>query len=132
MATLDDICEALPDVLSTVDGIEVYEFVPDVAVVPAVVVWPQEGEWVSMGRGIDRHEIDLYVLAPRPVPDEGQITLRQLMHEIRVAVWSNKTLGLDSTNAHVANYSRYGGNFEVAQVPHIGAVLRLVVHTSGT
>lgn len=131
MATLDEVCTAIPTALSDLE-VEFYAFVPDVANVPAIVVWPQEGEWVTMGRGFDRHELDLYVLTARAIADEGQAALRQLIHEVRAAVFANRSLGLASTDAHVLGYSRFGGSFDTAQVPHIGAVLRLVVQTPGT
>lgn len=132
MATLEQVCQAIPTALSSIANVEFYEFMPDVAVTPAVVVWPDEGQWVTMGRGTDRHEIDLYVLAPRPVGDEGQTTLRTLMHNVRATVWTNPTLGLASTDAWVSGYSRFGAQFEFASIPHVGAVLRLVVLTPGT
>jgi hypothetical protein len=119
-------------------GIEVYDTVPEVAVVPAVVVIPFDADFtVTMGRGTDSYNIDLFVLCSRAVADQGQDDLDSFAtgagtSSVREAIWNNKTLGLSDVNAHIAGMNRYGGQFETAQIPHVGAVLRLVVMTSGT
>jgi hypothetical protein len=139
MASLQSIREAIrATIIANLSGVEVYDTVPDVTVVPAVVVWPDIADFnVAMGRGYDRWEFDLYVLASRGVADEGQNALDGYISgagstSIRQVIWQNRTLGLAGTDAYVARMSRYGGSFDTAQVPHIGAVLQLVVTTPGT
>lgn len=139
MGTLAALRDAIRTTIKTnIPGIEVYDTVPDVAVVPAVVIYPADADFdFAMGRGTDREEFDLYVLCQRAVADEGQNTLDELTagsgdRSIREVIFNNPTLGLESTDAHVSSRSGYGGQFETALVPHIGALLRLVVVTSGT
>lgn len=137
MASASAIRVAIRDTIKASLEIEVYNTVPDVAVVPAVVVWPKEIDFnQAMQRGIDRYEVDLYVLAQRVVASQGQDDLDALItgagpRSIRQVIFQNRTLGLADTDAHVSGMSQYGGSFDTAQVPHVGAVLRLVVVTSG-
>lgn len=137
MASLQAIRDGIRDTIKDGIEIEVYDTVPDVAVVPAVVVWPKETDFnQAMGRGVDRYEIDLYCLAQRAVASEGQDDLDALItgagpRSIRQVIFQNRTLGLADTDAHVSGMSQYGGSFDTAVVKHIGAVLRLVVVTSG-
>lgn len=139
MASLSAIRDGIKTTIGGIADLEVYDTVPDVTVVPAVVVWPAEADFqIVMGRGTDRYEFDLYVLTQRAVADEGQNDLDSYItgagaSSIRQVIWNSRTLGLvDGTDAHVSGMSRYGGSFENAQVPHVGAVLRLGVLTPGT
>jgi len=139
MSSLQAIRDAIK---STIDGnipdVEVYDTVPDVAHAPAVVVWPDTASFQqAMGRGLDRWEFDLYVLAQRAIADEGQDDLDSYVtgaggNSIRQVIFQNKALGLSDVDAHVSGMSQYGARFEAAGIEHIGAVLRLVVLTSGT
>lgn len=139
MSTLGQIRTAIGDTMTAnLSGVEVYSRVADVVVLPAIVVLPAEADFtVTMGRGTDRWEFDLYVLVGRGVIDEEQDGLDAFINgsgssSIRQVVFQNRTLGLSDVNAHVSGMSRYGGSFDVAQVEHVGAVLRLVVLTSGS
>lgn len=139
MSTLEAIRDGIKSTLTAnISNLEVYDTVPDVVITPAVVVWPELADFnVAMGRGTDRWEFDLFVLASRAVADEGQDTLDEHItgagaRSIRQVIFQNRTLGLTGTDAHVSGMSRYGGKFDAAQIPHIGAVLRLVVVTPGT
>lgn len=139
MATLSAIRDGISDTLTAnISDLEVYDTVPDVAITPAVVVLPFSADFnIAMGRGTDRWEFDLFVLAGRAVSDEEQDSLDEHItgagaRSIRQVIFNNKDLGLTGTDAHVSDMSRYGGQFDAAQVQHIGAVLRLVVLTPGT
>ena len=139
MASLQSLRDGIKTTItSNISGLEVYDTVPDVAVTPAVVVVPAEGDFhIAMGRGTDRWEFDLYVLCQRAVSDEGQNSLDDYVtgagsSSIRQVIWNNKTLGLTDIDAHVSGMTGYGGRFETAQIPHVGALLRLVVLTPGT
>jgi hypothetical protein len=77
------------------------------------------------------------VLAPSGDNDVGQDILDDYVtgagdKSIRQAVFNNRTLGLSNVDAHVSGMTDYGGSFEAVDVDHIGARLRLVVHTTGT
>lgn len=139
MATLSAIRDAVKTTITAnISGVEVYDTVPDVAITPAVVVFPAEADFtVAMGRGTDRWEFDLYVLCQRAVADEGQNALDAYVtgagaSSIRQVVFNNPTLGVADTDAHISQMRDYGGQFESAQIPHVGARLRLVVLTPGT
>jgi hypothetical protein len=110
MATLAAIRDGIKDTIeANVTGLRVYDVVEDVTLPPAVVVLPAEADFdVAMGRGTDTWTFD------------------------RQVIFNNKTLGLSDVNAHISGMSRYGAEFEAAGVEHIGAVLRLIVHTTGT
>lgn len=139
MAGLGAIRDAIrTTITSNISGVEVHDTVPDVAVTPAVVIFPVESDFTTaMGRGTDRHEIDLYVLCQRAVADEGQDALDAYVtgagsSSIRQVIFQNPTLGLASTDVTVTGMRGYGGSFETARVDHIGAILRLLVVTPGT
>lgn len=92
---------------------------------------------VAMGRGTDTWELDLHVLVSDADQQLGQVNLDELVsgagtRSVRAAVFSTKTLGLSNTDAHVAAMTAYGVRFEAPEIDHIGATLRLVVHTRGT
>lgn len=139
MATLSAIRDGISDTLTAnISDLEVYDTVPDVAITPAVVVIPESADFnIAMGRGTDRYEFDLFVLAGRAVADEEQDSLDEHItgagaRSIRQAIFNNRDLGLTGIDAHISGMSRYGGQFDAAEIQHIGAVLRLVVLTPGT
>lgn len=139
MATLSALRDAVKTTLTAnLSGVEVYDTIPDVVLTPAIVVVPAEADFnIAMGRGTDRWEFDLYVLCQRAVSDEGQDQLDAYATgagalSIRQIVFNNKTLGVTDTDAHVSGMRGYAETFPVAQIPHVGAILRLVVLTPGT
>ncbi len=132
--------DAIKSTIETnITSLHCYDTVPDGAnVLPAVVVIPFTSDFeVSMGRGTDTWEFDLLVLVSTSDMDIRQDSLDAYVSgsgslSIRQAIFNNKTLGLSGTDAHVSEMLEYGLRFEVASYPHIGARLRLKVHTSGT
>lgn len=139
MASLTAIRTAVKTTLeSAIPGLRVYDKVPGIAQVPAAVVEPATADFlVAMGRGTDTWEFILYVLVSDAEETLGQARLDEFVSgagakSIRAAIFAARTLGLASTDAHIAGLTSYGGQFESAQVAHIGATLRLVVHTKGT
>lgn len=116
-----------------------YRTVPEAAQVPSFVVEPVPPAdfLVAMGRGTDTWNFDIHVLVSSADAGLGQDELDDYVtgagpKSIRQVVFNNRTLGLANTDAHVAQLIAYGGQFESAGIPHIGATLRLAVHTSGT
>lgn len=113
--------------------------VPDSAkILPCVIVMPTAADFLkAMGKGTDRWDFDLYVLAAYADAGIGQNSLDSFVtgagvKSIRSAIFANPTLGLSGTHAHIASMSNYGSTFDVAAVAHIGATLQLVVYTPGT
>lgn len=123
---------------AAVTDLSVYRTVPDVVNLPALVVMPAESDFVgAMGRGMVTHLFDLYVLVSNREAGLAQDDLDEFVNvfgakSVPQAVWNNRSLGLAKTDAHVSGMSGYGGSFETAHIEHVGAVLRLNVHTDGT
>lgn len=123
-------------------GTEVYDTIPGQPVLPCVCVVPDSANFVvSMAKGTDTWQFDLIVLVPSGENKVGQSRLDPYVTgagalSIRQAIYAANTptlgLGLANTNAHVSGMTDYGGSFEAVDVDHIGAKLRLVVHTRGT
>lgn len=139
MSSLQAIRDAIKaTVEAQIPGVFGYDTVPEVANLPAVVAMPDTADFaVAMGRGADTWELDLAVMVPFTDAGISQDALDELVtgagpKSIRQVIFTNRTLGLDDVNAYVAGVSDYGAAFEMAQIEHIGAKLRLVVHTTGT
>jgi hypothetical protein len=123
---------------AAISGLQVHEMVPAKPVPPCVLVIPDTADFlVAMGKGTDTWNFDLLVLVPTADLVVGQALLDPYVtgagaSSIRSAIFAAKTLGLASTDAHVSGMSDYGGAHEYGGNQHIGATLRLVVHTIGT
>lgn len=106
--------------------------------VPAFVVEPATTDFlVAMGRGTDTYQLDLHVIVAEADELVAQAQLDEFVtgagdKSLRAAIFAARSLGLTHTDAHVAGMTAYGVQFEAAQLDHIGATLRLVVHTKGT
>lgn len=140
MASLIQIRDGVKTTLeAAISGIKVYPTVESATVLPAVVVMPNDSDFlVAMGRGTDTWNLNLIVMVAPGVPEVAQRQLDGYItgagnNSIRAALF-NSTLGLVGTNAHVTGLvpGTYNGKFESAGVAHIGAMLGLVVHTPGT
>ena len=142
MATIGQVRAGIKAAIeNNIAGLTVYRTMPEVTHPPAVVIGLADSDTadftVAMGRGTDTWNYDLAVLAPYSDAELGQDALDLFIdgagdRSIRQAIFNNRTLGLTRTDAHIAGVSNYGASFESADLQHIGAVLRLVVHTSGT
>src|SRR5690242_1564828 len=123
MATLKAIRDAVKTTLeANVTGLTVYDTVPDATNLPAACVVPDTADFaVSMARGTDTWEFDLYVLVPVSDMDIGQDTLDDFVtgagsKSIRATVFANKTLGLTNVNATITRMSDYGAKFSQADI----------------
>lgn len=139
MASLAEIRAAVRTTITTaVTTLHGYDKIPDKPNLPALIVLPLVADFaVAMGRGTDTYEFDLIVLVPYADAEVGQAALDPYVTgagaaSIRQAIWNAKSLGRADCDAHVRRMDNYGGQFEAVGVPHIGAKLRLVVHTTGT
>lgn len=141
MASLEVIRTAVKATLAAIDELHAYDTVPDASNLPAVVVAPVSADFdVSMGRGVDSWQIDLFVLVSDSEPGLAQNQLDSLLtgagpSSIRQTIFKARDLGLGAasgTDAHVSGMSSYGARFTMSQLRHVGAKLRLVVHTKGT
>ncbi|MFT2016295.1 hypothetical protein ACMA1D_10695 [Streptomyces sp. 796.1] len=139
MASLMELRTAVKTALQAqIPGLICYDTVPDVAQCPAVVVMPVDADFaVSLQRGTDTWNFDLFVLVPRTDSGLSQDRLDNYLSgsgpsSVRQAIYENRSLGLPDTESLIKSMRGYGGEFATARIPHVGAVLRLVVHTSGT
>jgi hypothetical protein len=140
MASLSAIRTAVKTTLQdAIPGLHAYDTIPDVPnVLPCAVVMPSTADFlVAMGRGADTWMFDLLVLVGTGDVDAAQYQLDGFVSgagagSIREAIWQNRGLGLeDGTDAHVAAMTGYNLQFSAATMEHLGATLRLVVHTAG-
>lgn len=140
MATLAAIRTAFKSTVAAAlgAGTEVYDGMPSNPVLPCVCLTPTEADFnVSMGRGTDTWAFDVFVLVPSADGLVGQELLDPYVTgagalSIRQAVFAERSLGLTATDAHISAMTSYGGSFDAVGKPHVGAALRLIVHTSGT
>lgn len=114
---------------------ELFEYakVPDVSQVPAIIAKPLSANYVVNMGGDATYEFQLIVMCSRRDTDVGQQDLDELVshhgpNSIPAAINSNEDLGLDdSVTALCYAMDSYGGEYSVAKVPHIGAILKVRV-----
>lgn len=140
MSSLDEIRAAIAATLSAnLSNVMVYEYSPDVFQLPAIIVRPSvttanfEG---AMQMGDDQWYFDIIAVVSRTQAQVAQKNLDAFLtgsgpQSIRQIIYDNENLGLDDSTAFVVGVRSYGGSFIAASVAHIGAIVRLVVHTSG-
>lgn len=139
MASLAAIRTAVKTTLeAAIPGVHVYDKVPGATQVPAFVVEPAVADFlVAMGRGTDTWELDVHVMVGEADEIVAQTSLDDYVtgagpKSVRSAIFAARDLGLTHTDAHVSAMTAYGVRFEQAPTQHIGATLRLIVHTRGT
>lgn len=139
MASLSAIRDAIKTtVAAAVTSLHGYDTFPESPNLPAFIVVPATTDFlVAMGRGVDTYEFNVVVLAPYADADIGQDAVDGFVtgagsNSIRQAIWNNRALGLSDVDAHVAGMNSYGATYEGVGIEHVGASLRVVVHTIGT
>jgi hypothetical protein len=137
VATLAQIRAGIKTTLeAAIPDLHVYPHIVSVQRLPAVVVYPADADYRQvMRRAHMEWPLDLYVLCSAAEDTLGQYELDELIDitgpRSVVEALFGEDLGLDGTQTHVATMTRYGGRFDSAGVDHVGAVLRLTVHTPG-
>lgn len=144
MATLQAIRDGIKMVTTgQISSLHGYDTVPDVTQLPAFVVGVDPKESCdftgAMGRGMDTWNILIYILVARGSDVRAaQEQLDQYLtgggsKSVREALWNRSDLGLnDGTDLTVTGLERYGGSFDTANIPCIGAIVRTIVRTPGT
>lgn len=138
MASLAQVRTGLKTTIASPTGLIGYNQVPEVANLPAFVVVPREIDFaVAMGRGVDVYEFDVIVLVSRRDDGLAQTDLDAYVtgagsSSIRQAVWNGRTLGLADTDAHVYRMESYGAQWDIGEINHVGAALKVRVTTPGT
>lgn len=134
ISTFAEIKSALVTTIQANISTQIFEYmnVPDVAQVPAVVVKPLSALYVvNMGQDAT-YEFQLYILTSRRDTDIGQQDLDALVSHygpdsIPRAINAHEELGLEGVTALCYGMDGYGGSFQAAQIPHIGAILKVRV-----
>lgn len=116
-----------------------YDTVPDAANLPCCIVMPTGASFpYTMATPDDEWTLDLHVLVSRGDTGLGQDQLDEFISSagpksIREVINRLPDLGIDGGNvrARIVAMANYGGQFEAAQIDHIGATLRLIVDIRG-
>jgi len=139
MASLAQLRTGLKDTITAaIPALFGYNQVPEVANLPAFVVVPRETDFVvAMGRGADTYEFDVIVLVSRRDDGLAQTDLDAYVtgagaSSIRQAIFNARTLGLAGTDAHVYRMESYGAQWDIGEINHVGAALKVRVTTTGT
>lgn len=138
MATLAAIRTALKTVLEAdTVGLKVYPLIPGSPTPRCVVIRPADADYtVAMRKGLDTWTLDLTILLSGSDLAVAQTHLDGYIdgggpNSLRSIIFATNGLGLADTDAHIAGMTGYGTH-PAAAYEHIGAVLRLVVHTKPT
>ncbi len=120
-------------------GLYAYGQVVEAITLPAVVIEPSSADFqVTLSRGMDTFDFNLFVLVSRADPQSSQVLLDDLISgtgvgSIRRALEDKPDLGLDGPiNVVVHSMKGYGGSLEGYNVPHIGAVIQCCVYVSNS
>lgn len=140
MPTLTEIRIAIDRTVEhKIPSIRGFAQVSDVTQVPAMVVMPARDAadfTGAMGRGLDTWRFDLYVLVQAGEITVAQGALDQYLsgsgdRSLRQCFYEDNTLGGVVDDASCETVREYGGKFQTARVDHVGAIVRLIVRTSG-
>lgn len=119
------------------DQVMVYDTVPGIASLPAIVVEPAKANFeLAMGRGTDEWYFNVFILASRRDEELGQNELDPFIsgagpQSIRQIIFQNSSIGLSDSTAVVKGMRGYGGTSKEANFPMVGAVLSVCVFTDG-
>jgi len=140
VASLQEVRDGLKTTLeNNIDGLRVYDVVPDYAInFPVAIVLPVNINFnVAMQRGTDQYTFDILVAVERGNSRTAQDKLDayitgQGSSSLRQAIFNNRTLGLDNTDANVTGVSNYAADVNLNGIDAIGANISLEVFTKGT
>lgn len=132
--TLAEVREALVATIRDNIEIEIFEYhnVPDVTQLPAIVARPLSAKYVVNMGSDATYEFQLYVLTSRRDTDTAQDDLDALVshygpNSVPRAINGNDELGIDGVSALCYAMDGYGGQYQTAKIPHIGAILKVRV-----
>lgn len=136
MASLSEIRDALAKTIRAhVDKpLHAYATVEEMVNVPCVMIEPFRADFEgAFQRGMHTWDLYVYVLGPRaPGSGVGQELLDQLVsgsgpNSVVQILDEHPDLGLAGVDAQCHGLKGYGGMFEWAKVPHVGAILQVRV-----
>lgn len=133
MPTIRTVRTAIADTVgAAIPGLICYRTVADVVQVPAMVVRPEKCDYV-VGMGTCQQWVfRLYVLVPHTETNANQDQLDAYLstsgtNSIPAAVRANPSFGVPGVDGLLTEMTGYGGTWDAAKVPHIGAQLTLRV-----
>lgn len=140
MAALQDVRDGIKTTLeNNITGLRVYDVVPDYALnFPVAIVLPVNINFnISMQRGTDLYTFDILVAVERGNSRTAQDKLDQYItgqgsSSLRQAIFNNRTLGLDNTDATITGVSNYAADVNLNGIDAIGANVSLEVYTKGS
>ncbi len=140
MASLEAIRNGLINTISHGVQSELFGYatVDDLVQLPAIIVEPAQADFaLSMNSGTDEWQFNVFVVCSRADVQTGQEQLDGFVSgsgpdSIRTALSDRSDLGLGAdTDSIVMRMVGYGGTFDTARVPLVGAVLKVHVYTNG-
>ena len=140
MAALQQVRDGIKTTLeNNISGLRVYDVVPDYALnFPVAIVLPVNINFnIAMQRGSDQYTFDILVAVERGNSRTAQDKLDQYItgqgsSSLRQAIFNNRTLGLDNTDATITGVSNYAADVNLNGIDAIGANVSLEVYTKGT
>jgi hypothetical protein len=115
--------------------LNVYANVPDVANVPALVIVPTNASFAkAFNAGFDEWDFDLFLLVGIPEITQSQENLDKYItgggpKSIREIFGNNPSMDGAVSDSIIITMDQYGGSYETAKMPHVGARLTLKVLT---
>lgn len=145
MATLAQVKTALAQTIAAYGSITteayIYDNIEEFVHTPAIIIDVSPDSSAdfeeSFGGAHEIWKMDIYVLVSRSkgsgagAKELDQYLTREGPKSIRNAIYLNSSLGLEDTDATAHGISGYGGRFEFGSVDHVGAIIRVRVHTDG-
>jgi len=140
VAALQQVRDGIKTTLeNNISGLRVYDVVPDYALnFPVAIVLPVNINFnIAMQRGTDQYTFDILVAVERGNSRTAQDKLDQYItgqgsSSLRQAIFNNRTLGLDNTDATITGVSNYAADVNLNGIDAIGANVSLEVYTKGT
>ena len=140
MAALQQVRDGIKTTLeNNISGLRVYDVVPDYALnFPVAIVLPVNINFnIAMQRGTDQYTFDILVAVERGNSRTAQDKLDQYItgqgsSSLRQAIFNNRTLGLDNTDATITGVSNYAADVNLNGIDALGANVSLEVYTKGT
>lgn len=133
MPTITQIRTAMVSTITTaLPALNGYRNVTDVVQVPAVVARPEKCNYIVAGGQCSEWVFALYVLVARTDATTNQDELDGYItptgaNSVPAILFANPTLGLTGIDCVLESMTGYGGKWESASVPHIGAQLNVRV-----
>lgn len=131
MSTVGEVRTALGSTIrAAIPELNVYNKVPDVTQVPAVVIRPGKCDYVVGGGACQDWAYELYVLVARTDTVIKQDQLDEYIsatgaNSVVAAIRATPGLGLSDVDAVVTEMKSYGGSWDAARISHLGAQLNL-------